>query len=314
MPRPDLVVTIVIPAYNAAGYLSQAIDSVLAQEYPNVELIVLDDGSRDATRQVLERYGDRFRWESHANIGQAATQTKGWAMGRGEVLAYLSADDRLEPFAVSESVAALQAHPEAVATYCDFTLIDPASRVLRRVRAGDYDYREMLVNGVCLPGPGAFFRRAAYERAGPWDASLRQMSDYDFWLRLGLCGPFLRIPKPLAAFRIHAESQTFAAVSAERAREPVVIVSRLFERADLPADLVPLRARAVANAHLVSAQLHLRAGRPAAAWQAIVEAARLEPRSLFAARAARMLLNALLNRIGHRALWSLRGLSTREQK
>jgi glycosyltransferase involved in cell wall biosynthesis len=305
------LVSIVIPAYNHAQYVDEAIRSVLAQDYPHVELIVLDDGSRDDTREVLQHYGNRFYWETHENIGQAATLTKGWSIARGEILGYLSADDRLEPSAVSESVALLKTRPEAAATYCDFNLIDPHSRIVRRVRAPDFHYARMLVTVTCPPGPGAFFRRSAYERAGPWEARLRQMPDYDFWLRLGLEGPLIRIPKVLAGFRVHETSQTYGRVPHERAAEPVLIVTRLFERAGLPPELTKLRDASIASAELVSAQLHLRAGRFADAWRSVRRAESLWPAAVWSSRSARLLLNAALNRLGHRILWTVKMLRPR---
>ena len=101
------LVSIVIPCYNQGHYLRQAIDSALSQDYPGIELIVLDDGSTDGTQALLASYPDRFYRESHANMGQAGTLNKGWRMSKGEILSYLSADDFLLPGAVRRSVEAL---------------------------------------------------------------------------------------------------------------------------------------------------------------------------------------------------------------
>lgn len=305
------LVSIVIPAYNHAQYVEEAIESVLAQDYPRVELIVLDDGSRDNTRAVLGRYGRRFHWETHENMGQSATLAKGWSIAHGEILGYLSADDKLDPSVVSESVAQLDLHPEAVATYCDFYLMDPDSRIVRRVNAPDFNFSRMLATVTCAPGPGAFFRRSAYERAGTWDAGLRQMPDLDFWLRLGLFGRFVRIPKPLAGFRVHEMSQTYSRVPHERAAEPVAIVTRFFERNDLPRELTALRNEAVANAELVSAQLHVRAGRLAEAWSSVRRASSASRAAVWSSRSVHLLVNAALNRLGHRILWTLKSLRSR---
>lgn len=304
----ETLVSIVIPAYNHARYLDEAICSVLVQTYPAVELIVLDDGSTDGTHEVLERYGDRFCWESQSNMGQSATLNKGWAMSRGEILGYLSADDVLLPEAVTEAVAVLRQQADASATYCDFNLIDPQSRVVRRVSTPDFNYRDMLVTVTCPPGPGAFFRRYAFERAGPWDVSLCQMPDYDFWLRLGLQGRFVRIPKVLAEFRIHDASQTFSATHEARANEPVLIVSRLLDRADLPNDVLRCRSEALSRARLVSAQLHFRGGQYARGFQILLSAFVPDPAMMASPATWRVLLNAFLNRVGHRALWTLRSL------
>jgi glycosyltransferase involved in cell wall biosynthesis len=296
------LVSIVIPAYNLSRYLAEAIESVLNQDYPNIELMVLDDGSTDDTQRVLEKYYGRFYWESQQNMGQAYTLNKGWRMSKGEILAYLSADDVLLPSAVSTSVNCFLNNPEAVLTYCDFNLIDPDSSLIRRARTPEFDYREMLAKLICPPGPGAFFRRAAFESAGPWDSSLKQLIDYEFWLRLGLQGRFLRIPEVLADYRAHEASQTFAAHEI-RAEEPVLIIERFFETHSLPRDLIDLRSQALSNAFLMSFQLHLRAGKYRLGYANLCRAFSLYSRNLFTVRAARLMLNALFNRSGHRILW-----------
>ena len=301
--KQDLpLVSIVIPAYNLSRYLAEAIESVLNQDYRNIELIVLDDGSTDDTKCVLEKYNERFYWESQQNMGQANTLNKGLRMSKGEILAFLSADDILFPNAVSTSVNGFLNNPDAVLTYCDFNLIDPDSSTIRRVRTPEYDYREMLAKLICPPGPGAFFRRADFESAGRWDSSLKQTMDYDLWLRLGLQGRFLRIPEVLAGYRVHEASQTFAA-HGMRAEEPVLIIERFFETHSLPRDLIDLRSQALSNAFLMSFQLHLRAGKYRLGYANLCRAFSLYSRNLFTLRAARLMLNALFNRSGHRILW-----------
>ncbi len=299
-------VSIVIPAYNHGNYLDEAIRSVLSQDYPDVELIVLDDGSTDTTREVLRKNGTDFRWETQENMGQARTLEKGWRMARGQILGYLSADDVLLPSAVRESVAALDAHQEAVATYCDFRLIDPESRVIRTVKTPDYSYRDMLVTVACPPGPGAFFRRSGYELAGPWNPLYRQMPDYDFWLRLGLYGNFIRIPHVLAGFRAHEASQTISQATEERAEEPILILRQILGRKELPSDIRAISSVALANAHLVSAQLHARAGRLRLGGRRLRGALRLSPAAVLSSSVLRMVVNALFNRLGHRVSWAIR--------
>ncbi len=304
-PRERAMVSIVIPAYNHAAYLGRAIDSVLAQDHP-VELIVLDDGSTDSTRDVLERYGDRFHWETQRNIGQATTLNRGWAMAGGDILGYLSADDALRPGCVRAAVEALEDRPDVVLTYCDFELIDADSRVIRTVRTEDFDYGRMVVDLVCAPGPGVFFRRIAFERAGGWDPTLRQMPDYEFWLRLGLVGAFRRIPHALAEFRVHDGSLTFAPASEQNAAEPPRIMSKYFGLAGIPGEILARKPLAEGNALLFSAQLHLRSGRYGAAVACARRAAALCPSALFRARTVRRFAHGLFSRMGYRLLRWLR--------
>jgi glycosyltransferase involved in cell wall biosynthesis len=300
MSEDNPLVSVVIPAYNQADYLAAAIESVLSQDYPSVELIVLDDGSTDTTREVLQRYAGRFHFESHANSGQAATLNRGWRMAQGGILSYLAADDTLSPQAVSKSVRALLAHPEIVMAYGDFALIDPSSRFIRRVRAPDYDYRTLAIDLVCLPGPGVFLRRAALEAAGEWNSSLNQIPDFEYWLRLGLQGPFLHVPEVLASYRVHDDSPSFAPVSAARAEEPVSVVSAFFASARLPAAIAADQFRAVSNAHVLTARLHLRSARFGPGISHLREAFRLWPANFLRWRTFRLLVNAIVNRVGHK--------------
>ncbi len=303
------VVSMVVPAYNHAGMLSIAIDSLLAQDYPALEIIVLDDGSTDNTRAVLKSYGDRVRWETHANMGQAATLNKGWSQARGELLGYLSADDFLFPDAVSSSVAALACAPDAVMVYCDFDLVDPAGRLIRRVGRPEFSLERALITLDCPPGPGAIFRRSAFEATVGWNPALRQIPDFDFWLRLARHGRFLRIPRALAAWRVHPGSQSFATVSEERAEESVNVISAYFATPGLDPGLAALRPRAMARAHLYCAQLHARAGRYRAALSNIAIAHRLFPATLVQPETWRSVSNALFGRAGHRLIWWLRKIS-----
>ena len=299
------LVSIVIPAYNHARYLDEAIRSVLRQDYPRVELLVLDDGSTDGTRAVLEKYGTAFHWETQPNMGQSATLNKGWQRARGEILGYLSADDALMPDAVRASVACLQEHPEAVLTYPDFNLINPDSQVMREVQAPEYDYYQMVVEIVCPPGPGAFFRRRAFEAAGGWDVDLRQIPDYEFWLRLALQGPFRRIPRVLASFRAHEESQSFARSDERKAEEPRRVLAAYLARPDVPAAVAQARRQALGQAHLLTARLHWRAGRLLVALYRLAQALALAPGLLLRKRTLLLAYDSIVARTLHRIAWRL---------
>ncbi|MGO9950861.1 MAG: glycosyltransferase family 2 protein [Dissulfurispiraceae bacterium] len=301
------LVSIVIPTYNSAHYLEDAINSVTIQDYPQIELIVLDDGSTDNTESILRKYNDCLVWARHPNMGQALTLNKGWKMSKGSILSYLSADDVLLPTAVSTSVKYLRANPETVLTYCDFNLIDQKSRIIRQVSSPSFSYHDLVVKQICQPGPGVFFRRKTFETVGGWDGSFRQMPDFEYWLRLGLAGQFLRIPEVLASFRVHDQSQTYARASEDRCNEPVKIISKFFEINDLTSDLAAAKEEALANAYLFSAQLHWRSGRCRKAIAAVFNTFRLYPRTLLSLRTFRIINNALFNRAAHKLLRILKG-------
>ena len=306
MTSPPLV-SIVVPAYNQDKYLDETIQSILHQDYKPIELIVLDDGSQDNTKKILQKYNHQFYYASHPNIGQAKTLNKGWYKAHGEILSYLSADDLLMPNAVSTAVRYLIEYPNIVLTYCDFNLIDPNSKTIRKVSAPDFDYLEMVQRLVCQPGPGVFFRKCAFDRTGGWNPEFRQMPDFDYWLRLGLNGPFKRIPQILASFRIHEKSMTFSKGDREMATEPVRILEKYYRlQKNLPKPVVEVFPEAMSNAHLISAQLHLRAGRWTNTLAAVMKAAQYSKHTVMSKRSLRILLNAIFNRALHRTFWKIR--------
>jgi glycosyltransferase involved in cell wall biosynthesis len=290
-------VSIVIPAYNHARFLARAVDSVLAQTYPDLELIVLDDGSTDDTRAVLKSYGARLRWESQSNMGQAATLNKGWSMAAGVLLGYLSADDALLPDAVRQAVECLERHRDAVMVYPDFYQVDEEENRLRAVRTPEFSYADMLCKGICAPGPGALFRRSAFARAGGWDPALRRIPDFEFWLRLGLQGRFQRVPEVLAAYRVHPGAQSFSAVDEPRADELVRVVDGMLLRQEMPEALRARAGEARANALLMAARLHLMSGRPALACARASEAFRVDSASLFRVRSYYLIASGLMWRL-----------------
>ena len=291
-----LCVSVVIPAYNHGKYLSEAINSVLQQDYPNVELIVLDDGSTDETREVIKKYNNQFYWETQENIGQADTLTKGWNIAQGDILSYLSADDVLEKNAVSKSIDVLEKNKSIVMTYCDFNLINQYSQIINVSRRSNYDFNKMLIQLDCIPGPGVFFRRSAYQQSGPWDARYKQMPDLDFWLRLGLVGEFRRIPNILANFRVHETSLTFSKPSIECAQEPIIMIKKFFINKDLPIELEKHKAQTMSNAYAFSMQLHLKASRYIEAFRCMSKLIRLYPKNIFNVRLYRMIVNGFFSK------------------
>jgi glycosyltransferase involved in cell wall biosynthesis len=291
------LVSIVIPAFNGAVYVGEAIESVLGQSYENVELIVLDDGSTDDTPNVVRRYHGKLYHERHANIGQAATLNRGWEIAEGDYLAYLSCDDALLRDAVGRSAEFLLRHREAVLSYCDYYLMNEESQVIRRVYTPEFSYWDLVVKGICAPGPGVFFRREGLNKSGLWDTTLRQTPDYDYWLRLGLHGTFVRIPEPLAKFRVHGKSQSFAETDIARSEEIIRVMHRYFEMEGIPEDVLVARMQALSNAHILAARLHLRAGRYRFVIRNLVIAMRLHALSFFSFRTYKVLGNGVLYRL-----------------
>jgi glycosyltransferase involved in cell wall biosynthesis len=279
-------VSIVIPVYNCRDYVAAAIDSVLCQDHAALEVIVVDDGSTDGTLDMIRPFGDRIVLIQQPNGGQSTALARGWSRASGELLGYLSADDLMRPACVSMNASALAERPGTVLAYPDFGLIDAASQATGVVITPDYSETRLVGELHCLPGPGALFRRDAYDRAGPWNPSLHMLPDLDFFLRLALLGPFVRVPHILADCRIHANATTYRPASPDRADEPMRMVEHYFARPDLPLRIRRMEAKARANALLLCGVVHGRSFRPARAAKCFVHALLSDPASALTTKAA----------------------------
>jgi glycosyltransferase involved in cell wall biosynthesis len=281
-------VTIITPSYNRAGYLAETIDSVLGQGYPNLEYIVLDDGSTDDTLAVVGKYKDRLTFAAHANMGEARTVNKGLAMARGEIIGIVNSDDPILPGLVWRAVEAFRAGEELLFAYPDWMMIDDASRPLKRVRAHDYDYERMLRWQKCFIGPGAFMHRRALRLEAGRDPTYRFAGDFEYWLRLGLHGPSKRIPEVLATQRLHAGS-----ASSDRgeaiALEYIRVADEYFARSGLPDSLRRARAEARANAIFLAGRACMEGSLPLAR-RYFVQSLRTEPFAYLRWRPQRLVL------------------------
>ena len=272
------LVSIITPAYNRAGYLAETIDSILSQDYPRIEYIVLDDGSTDDTPEVLGRYASRIRWETHPNMGETRTVNRGFALARGDIVAVVNSDDPLLPGAVSEAVAFLEAHPDILVAYPDWNLVDHESKVIEHIQVREYDYLCVVKRHRCIVGPGAFVRRRAIELAGLRDPSFKYVADFDFWLRVGLHGPFARIPRTLATFRVHPDSASESCRGREMAEEHIRLIEQFFSLPNLPAAVHQAKDEAFSWAHYVAGISAGKARRTA--WEHLVKSVRCYPRGI----------------------------------
>lgn len=244
------LVTIITPAYNRADLVAETIESVLSQDYPNLEYIVLDDGSSDATLDVIKRYDGRLRWGSHSNMGETLTVNKGFAMAGGDFIGVVNSDDPLLPGAITRIVEALLDRPKAVVAYPDWQLIDVHGTALQVVRCRDFvSMADMARRHYCLPGPAAFFRRSVIEGTGGRDPSFRYVGDFDFWLRAGILGDFVRVPEVLATFRTHSASASVCSPGLEMSMEHLRVIEKVFNNRNLLSNLEQIKAESFLNAY-----------------------------------------------------------------
>jgi glycosyltransferase involved in cell wall biosynthesis len=217
------LVSIVTPSYNQARYLEETIQSVLNQDYPNIEYLIVDGGSTDGSVEIIKRYADdphsqqkgdtqrRVWWVSEKDQGQTDAINKGFAQARGEILAWINSDDTYLPGAVSEAVAFLQSHPEAGMVYGDANLIDEHNDILGRFPARQTSYRLLRRGYVHIPQQAAFFRAELWRKVGPLDPSFYFAMDFDLWVRIARLAPLQYRPGLWANFRLHGEGKSVIA-------------------------------------------------------------------------------------------------------
>ncbi len=247
-----LLVTIITPAYNRGSFLEETIQSVISQDYPCIEYIVLDDGSTDNTGDILKKHNGRLSWECHPNMGETRTVNKGFSMAKGEIVCVVNSDDPLLPGAVSGCVKALEQHPDALAAYPDWLEIDSDSHPLDELRLPDYNIYNMLEDFNVGLGPGTFIRKRAFDLIGYRNLSLKYTGDLDFWFRLALRGPLIHVPQVLATHRTHGDSASVAAKGARMSGELVEMVTNLYSQPDLPNGLCKMRSSVLSQAHEVA--------------------------------------------------------------
>jgi glycosyltransferase involved in cell wall biosynthesis len=220
------LVTIVTPSFNQGRFIRETLESVFTQDYPRIEYLVMDGGSTDETLDVLRSHGSRVVWVSEPDRGQAHAINKAWRRARGEIIAYLNSDDRYLPGAVGKAVIALQANPDAVGVYGEGYHVDQAGRILERYPTEPFSLAR-LEEACFICQPTCFLRRAAVERAGYLDESLRYSLDYDLWIRLARVGRFVYLPAFLAVTRLHEDAKTIGQ-RAQAHREILGTVKRHF--------------------------------------------------------------------------------------
>jgi glycosyltransferase involved in cell wall biosynthesis len=251
------LVTIIVPAYNRAGGLLEAtLDSILGQDYPNLECLVLDDGSTDQTPEVLERYAaanpKRMRWERHENIGQAKTINRGFEMARGELVGYLNSDDLFLPGAIAKLAALLVDNPEAALAYPAYRIIDEDGEAIADMTPPEYTAAEAVRLHNCIVNVGAIYRRRVIERIGGWDPSFIYLADFDWCVRAYSVGPFLRHAEVLACWRNHPGSANYAP-GLEAAREQTRMLDKIYAGDDVNDELLAVRDEAYRNAYICAA-------------------------------------------------------------
>jgi len=286
-------VSIITPSYNQAQFLEDTIQSVLRQDYPALEYILVDGGSMDGSKEIIQRYEDKLAWwVSEPDQGQADAINKGFRRATGEIIAWLNSDDLYLPGAIEEAVELFKLHPEAGVVFGDAVSADEKGRLLNPLRAGNWGLVDLLQFKIICQ-PAVFMRRAAVEEVGFLDPSYHFFLDHQLWIRLAKDYPLVYQPGFWAVSRYHpaAKNITLALKSGAEAY-------RILEWAEREPGLKTVVSknhdRIWAGAHAIGARYLLDGGKAGEAFKSYTRAAAAWP--------------PLLRSFWHRYLFS--GLST----
>ena len=203
-------VSIITPSYNQAGYLEETIRSVLEQDYPNIEYLIVDGGSKDGSVDIIRKYADRVDWwVSEPDKGQADALNKGLALARGEIVAWLNSDDVYRPGAIRQAVDELKRYSDVSMVYSKLHSIDRWGQVFNTISYKQFDLLDLLTFSI-IGQPTVFMRREVLQKAGPLDASYNYLLDHHLWLRMLRLAPIKYVPAVWAAARHHPSAKNVA--------------------------------------------------------------------------------------------------------
>ena len=211
----NLTFSIVTPSYNQGHFIAATIESVLEQNYPALDYRVMDAGSQDCTVEILRSYGKELWWISEPDQGQSDAINKGFQQSRGEILAWLNADDLYCPGALGLVAREFETDPDLMVVYGDAYHIDSEGKVLDKYPSDRFNL-ESLALGCFICQPACFFRRRLFETVGGLDTRLHFALDLDLWIRFGITKKsnpswkFVYLPKLLAYSRMHQRNKTLA--------------------------------------------------------------------------------------------------------
>lgn len=200
------LVSIITPTYNRADFLKQTIESVLAQSYKNIEHVIIDDGSTDNTKALIEKYLDtgKVRYFYQDNSGQSVARNKGLKEAEGDFVCFLDSDDYFLPKKVEQQIQAFQNNPTVDLAYGDYIFVDANGSTLNEENMTRYSgniTRELLKDN-CVSMNTTMVRKSAIKAIGGFCEHIKVADDYDLWLRLSAQSNFLYIPSALSAYRL----------------------------------------------------------------------------------------------------------------
>lgn len=289
------LVSIVTPSYNQADYLDETIRSILEQDYPSVEYLVIDGGSTDGSVDMIKKYANRLAyWVSEKDSGQAEAINKGLRRAKGEILAWLNSDDYYLPGAISAAVRCFEENPDVGMVYADMLAVDGDGQAINVLKYKQLSLEDLLCFQI-IGQPSVFFRRSAFEKAGLLETTFHFMLDHHLWIRIAQQGRILHVPQVWSAARYHPQAKNRAR-AAEFGLEAFRVLDWAKSQPGLAEAISGVERRAHASAHRYNARYLLDGGQPASALGSWFRALFLHPPTALAR--LNLFVSAVLNLTG----------------
>jgi GT2 family glycosyltransferase len=270
------LVSIITPSFNQAAYLEQTITSVLNQDYPNIEYIVMDGGSTDASVEVIKKYANKLAyWVSEKDRGQADAINKGFARATGDIVAWLNSDDYYLVGTVSAAVKTFMEHPDVMLVYGNMLAVDGNGKTFNTLTYKQLTLEDLLCFQI-IGQPAVFMRRSALQSAGGLDPIFHFMLDHHLWIRIAQQGKILHVDQTWAAARYHAEAKN-RAQAAEFGRDAFRILDFATHDKTFAPILARVSRRARASANRVDSRYLLDGRQPVEALSAWMRALFIHP-------------------------------------
>lgn len=201
-------ISIVTVSYNQANFIEDNIKSVIDQNYPNVEHIIIDAGSTDGTLEILKKYDKYINWTSEPDNGQSDGLNKGFKKATGEIIGWINSDDKLAPEALHKIATFFQNNPDEIAVVGDQSIMDEEGRFLHTIQSRAYDFDYLLNYARGITQNSTFFKRNVFNEIGYLDESLNYAMDRDLFIRIASIKNMPYISETLAEFRMQPNAKT----------------------------------------------------------------------------------------------------------
>ena len=279
------LVSVIIPTYNGAKFIDDAVRSALSQTYPNVEVIVVDDGSSDGTKEVLSPYGSKIKYIYQENKGVSAARNNGIRNASGEFVAFLDSDDAWLPEKIELQVAEMLKSPQCGLVSCGFYLCDEELKEVSQGSKPSYPNKNefmvaMLFGNQVGGGSCALIRKDCFQKSGLFNEKLQGTEDWEMWFRLVKYYEMRFVDKPLIRIRVVSDSMSSAGNAEKMLKNEMLVLREFFSGYPYRTSIF-LKGRVFSRRYLSAAWALIECGEKTKARKSMLKAIFLDPPGFF---------------------------------